>query len=128
MAYLTGRYPDKILFLDVWATRCGPCLDGLLNHSPGLIQHYKGKDVIFINVCIQSDIKSWQKLAQKLNTNSENFFFNDTASAKFCDAYEIKGYPTYMIIGKDGGLVTNKAPGYGQDERLKKIFDNLLAL
>jgi len=99
--YLSEKYKDKVLYIDVWATWCGPCMEEF-KVTPDLHKYFKDKDVIFVNLCLNSNIEAWKQAIIRNNIDGENYFLDDNASQLFRTENNLPGFPTYLIIGKNG--------------------------
>ena len=103
----------KVIYLDCWATWCGPCLSELPK-SLKLIEEYKGKKIAFIFVCIDSEEKNWKSTLSRLQLKGEHIFLNKEESAEFRKLFNIKGIPRYMLFDKKGNIADDNAlsPSY----------------
>lgn len=107
-AYLTAKYPDKVLYIDVYATWCGPCRVEM-KEAPALHGVMRGKDVVFVNLCLASDRDAWLKTVAQQKLEGENYWFDRDATTLFMGTYSLPGYPTYILVGRDGKIATMKA-------------------
>lgn len=124
--YLTKQYPGKVIYLDVYATWCGPCLKEM-KFAPALHNAYKNKEVVFVNLSAQDDLSSWKKLVKEKKLSGEHYFLDVDASKLFLGNYRIEGFPTYWLINKKGQIVSNQAPRPSDSLRLRQQLDVLLA-
>lgn len=109
IAYLAAKYPGKVLYIDVYATWCGPCR---AEFAPAKELHklFVGKDAVFVNLCLSSDTDKWIETVKQMDIEGENYYFDADATGLFMSAYGLSGYPSYMLVDKSGKVVTNKAP------------------
>lgn len=110
IVYLKEKHKDKVIYIDVWATFCGPCIEEMKHHAPALHKYFEGKDVVFVNLCLTSGTSDWTKAVATYKIGGENYFFDRDASAKFMALYDLPGYPSYLLLDKTGNIVTNRAP------------------
>lgn len=95
----------KVIYLDCWATWCGPCKKAM-PASKDLMLRLKGKDVSFVYVCIESEVKLWGKLLSEFNLmGGQHYLMNKEQSEFFRDIMKVKGVPYYFLINKKGQLV-----------------------
>ncbi|MGO4293198.1 TlpA family protein disulfide reductase [Chitinophaga sp. RAB17] len=123
--FLSKKYPGKIIYLDVYATWCVPCLKEM-EFAPLLHQQFAGKDVVFVNLCLQSSEKNWIKLLQQKKLAGENYFLNDDNSKLLMGNFNISGFPTYLLIDSKGKVKTANASRPSEAEKLEREI-NLLA-
>ena len=113
-----SNYSGKVVFLNFWATWCGPCKAEI----PGFIEAYKqykdkGMEVIGISVDRISP-KSVLKFAEKYKINYPVIMSTD----KIQKDYEPGPYvPITIIIDKEG-KIRHRHIGYMDKEKLKDYF------
>ena len=58
----------KLIYIDVWATWCGPCLKEMPSLKK-LVKEYKGKNVEFVSISIdhKKDYEKWRKMVPEKN-------------------------------------------------------------
>ncbi|MEL1241309.1 TlpA family protein disulfide reductase [Flavobacterium flavipallidum] len=122
-AEIMNKYKDKLVYVDFWATWCGPCRSGIERIKP-LKEEMKDKGIVFVYLTNQSspeqtysamipDIKGEH---YRLSTDEWNYL-----AAKF----NISGIPHYMLVSKDGQVINPKL-GQHSNEELKKILEKEL--
>ncbi len=122
--FLAKKYPGKILYIDVYATWCVPCLEELKN-VPALHQSYKGRDIVFVNLCLQSTMGKWKKMIKEKNIEGENYFFDEDATKLFMGTYKLNGFPSYLLTGKNGKIYTTNAPRPSEANALQTAISHL---
>lgn len=106
--YLAKRYPGKVLYVDVYATWCGPCRVEM-KEAPALHRLLEGRDVVFVNLCLGSEAAAWRKLVAQADMQGEHYWFDRDATQLFLGTYSLSGYPTYILVGRDGKIATMQA-------------------
>lgn len=101
---IIGTNKGKVIYLDCWATWCGPCIAEMPN-SNILMEELHDKDVVFAFLCLHSDKKDWQSTLDKLHIGGQHYFLQKKQSMDFAKFYAINGVPNYMLIDKQGNIV-----------------------
>jgi thiol-disulfide isomerase/thioredoxin len=104
--FLMEKYKGKLIFIDIWGTNCPPCLEEF-KYTPELHKYFKDKDVVFVNLCVNSDIEYWKPAIMKHNINGENYFLDNKATRQFRidhKKYSLSGYPHYLLLDKNGEI------------------------
>ncbi len=117
----------KVVYIDFWGVTCGPCVAQIKNAVPQFHKKYENKDVVFINICVDSNVSSWKKSIANLKLKGVNLIAEGWVENKVCKDYGITGIPHYILIDKKGVLKVYNAPK--PDELLSEqqnILDRLL--
>lgn len=122
---MIDKYKGKIVYVDIWATWCAPCVAGM-DHSKKLREKLKGKDVIFLYVCIDSpNSKIWKDLIAAKSIEGENYFMDADQSKVINHDFNISSIPRYALINKRGEMVDKNATSPSENATLAKIEEML---
>ena len=91
-----------------------------------LEHQYSGKEIVFISVSIDKNKSTWLKGIGKFSSvNSKQLYTNGAGTNDgIIRYYEISSYPSLVLIGKNGKLITARLP----DPREKKGRENFEAM
>ena len=105
LSQLKKKHEGKVIYIDVWATWCGPCLSEF-NYLKNLKANFEDRDdVVFVYLCAQSKSNGWKTMVKKYELTGDNYFLDDAKFSRLDKAVNISGFPTYMVITKEGKLV-----------------------
>lgn len=117
-------YKGKYLFLDFWATYCGPCRWGIENMRP-IRDKYANNDkldFIFITGKNDSPIKEYEKYTREQNIVHSYRLANDEFNY-LKQLFRINGIPHYVLIDPEGRVKDfNFDMVFDFDVELKKIL------
>ena len=115
---LKGKY----VYIDVWATWCGPCR-GELPYMTKLEEQYAGKDIHFVSLSCDSNKSAWEKRVQKGDMKGIQLHLG--TNSDFMQKYIINGIPRFILLDREGKIVKADAPR-PSDPQTTKLFDELL--
>ncbi|MFV0506894.1 MAG: TlpA family protein disulfide reductase [Bacteroidales bacterium] len=115
----------KVVLIDVWATWCGPCKKEI-PHLKKLEKEYHGKDVVFMSVSVdnEKDKQKWVDFVKKEKLPGLQLFAGGFKS-DIAQNYKITAIPRFMLVDKNGNLVSSAAPRPSHPE-LKEAINKLL--
>ncbi len=96
------NFKGKVVFLNFWATWCGPC-KGEMPSLEALYQQFKGKDFVFLSISV--DYEGVRPVKEYIEKNRYTFPVLIDAKCETLDLYEVKGIPTTFIIDKKGRMI-----------------------
>lgn len=102
-------YQDKILYVNFWATWCGPCIRNIPELND-MISKYNGHQRIeFLNICLDSEREKWLAGIEKYNMQGVNLIAQGNWNSKLRAYFNISGIPHYVILNKGNTLHENGA-------------------
>lgn len=116
----------KVIYIDIWATWCGPCLREL-PYLEKMQESYKGNNnIAFVSISIDQDKAAWEAMVKQKNMMGVQLFADKAWNSKIVSDYRINGIPRFIIIGKDGKIINANAQR-PSDKILKEILDKALS-
>ncbi|NBB21706.1 redoxin family protein [Runella sp. CRIBMP] len=124
--YLLQSSKEKVLYIDFWASWCSPCI-AEMPASHQLQQLYMGKEINFAFISLDKNRMAWEKSMTRIGINPENdsYILANNFESTFAKHFKISSIPRYILIGKDGKVISADAPR-PSDPKLRQIFDELL--
>lgn len=103
-----SRFSDlhgKAVYLDVWATWCGPCCEEIPFMEKVAAHFQNDPRIEIVSVSVDSRRNDWLDKIRKDNPAWKQFLYKD-----FCDLYGIAGIPRFILIDAAGKIITVNAP------------------
>lgn len=125
-------YKGKYVYIDVWATWCGPCIQQI-PYLQSLEKEYKNKNIEFISISTDEERRSggsweaaeqkWRKFVNEREMSGVQLWSGKDIS--FQQAYQITGIPRFILLDPEGKIVNANAPR-PSDPQLKELLNSLL--
>ena len=127
LEHLRTTYPEKVIYLTLYTATDDSCRRELLQ-SGSLHRHYLGKEVVFVNLCVDSEYNAWRPTVRRLGIEGENYFVNMAESEALRRLYHTMDTPTFLLIDRQGKIVsTQAAPPSQRDKAIQQIDEWLQA-
>ena len=117
-------YKDKIIYLDLWASWCGPCINTFRTKTPFFEKKLEGNpDIVLMYISIDEQPEPWKNYLSKNKMGGVHLFAGKGFEAEIMKYFKVWGIPRYLIIGKDNKIIDVNAPRPGDEafEVLKEI-------
>jgi thiol-disulfide isomerase/thioredoxin len=110
----------KIVYVDVWRTTCGPCLEEF-KVAPQLKQHFKtyGNKIAFLyigtDISVPGEEFRWKRMIEKKNITGYHYFITRNFLGEMWrevvkDPAIPPQFPQYFIVNATGDVVDFNAP------------------
>lgn len=118
-------FRGKYVYIDVWATWCGPC-KAEIPFLKEVEKKYYNKNIEFVSFSIDSekDFKKWQDFVKKEELGGVQIITDKANTSEFVDKYQIMGIPQFILIDTEGNIVKADAPR-PSDEKLIELFNEI---
>ncbi len=107
-----GDLKGKVVYIDVWATWCGPCLKEF-PHSKKVQQQFEGNNQVaflYVSVDRADDREKWKKMVSNKELKGLHIIESpESEAASIRKAYLINGIPRYILVDQSGNIVDAEA-------------------
>ena len=111
----------KVLYIDVWATWCGPCR-GEIPYLATLAEHYKGNsDVYVMSVSVDSTSEPWLEMITADKPAWPQYWVNRENDKNFSKDWKVTSIPRFIIIDKQGKIFNAYAQRPSNDKAIAQI-------
>ena len=114
----------KNVYIDVWATWCGPC-KAEIPHLKEMEKAHHGKNIEFVSISIdkQKDFEKWQNMVADKELKGVQLFSDNDWKSEFVQEYAIEGIPRFILVDDHGKIVSADAPRPSQQKQLMALFE-----
>lgn len=117
----------KVIYIDVWATWCAPCIAEIPSSVKLQQKLAKEKGIHFLNVSVDAKSSDWKKFLDRNNNwKGTHIIIEPERIDLFYEAYKFQGIPAYMLLDQAGNIIDVKALR-PSDEQLEMEIRRLLA-
>ncbi|KAA6310638.1 hypothetical protein EZS27_038088, partial [termite gut metagenome] len=90
-------------------------------------EYSSNSDLIFLSVSVDAskDKQKWADFVRKEELKGIQLFAGDAANSALMKPYNVTGIPRFILIGKDGNLISKDAPRPSSNE-IKTVLDAAL--
>lgn len=110
-------FKGKVIYLDFWATWCGPCIQ----ESPffeAMAKQFESKEVVFMPISTDRGKKEW---LDYLATHEKQLKQYYTADMNSLEGWDLKFIPRFILIDKDFNIASAYATRPSEDVAAEAI-------
>jgi thiol-disulfide isomerase/thioredoxin len=123
--YTLADFKGKVVYVDVWATWCGPCKREIPDLQK-LEEEYHGKNVAFVSISTDRDEKAWRDFLKKQTMGGYQLHQSQNFDETISKAFVINGIPRFILFDEEGKIVNPEAPRPSSGAEIRQLLDKTL--
>jgi thiol-disulfide isomerase/thioredoxin len=111
-------FKGKVVYIDVWATWCGPCKKEFPAMKQLEADYHDNSDIVFIGINVDTSRNKnlWLDFLAQEHLPGLQIFAGDRANQELMQPYRITGIPRFILVSKSGHLILADAPRPSSEE------------
>ncbi len=121
-SYSLSDFAGKYVYLDMWATWCGPCKREI-PFLKTLEEKMHGKNIVFVSLSVDKDKAQWEEFIKK--NAMTGIQLHNGGDRKLSEIFDVKFIPRFILIGPDGKTVNPQAERPSSGDTLATYLNSL---
>lgn len=117
-------FKGQVLLVDIWGTWCAPCIAEMPYLAALQKEYANRKDVRIMSIACDKKAEKWKAYLEKHPATWHQYLITDEGNKVLDETYFCDGIPRFIIIDKQGNIVTADAMRPSEDafgEYFRKI-------
>ena len=118
-------FRGSYVFIDVWATWCGPCKYEM-PFIGKVEKQFHDKNIKFVSISVDrlKDETKWRNMIKAQGLSGIQLLADKEIASSFIAGYYIQAIPRFIILDKEGKIVNSDAPRPSEPE-LTELLNSL---
>lgn len=119
-------FKGKYVYIDVWATWCGPCLAEIPSLKK-LEADYHNKNIAFLSISVDNENAhdAWKKMVADRELTGVQLYADNSFDSEFIQNYMIVAIPRFILIDPEGTIISANAARPSSD-KIRTQFNEIL--
>ena len=116
--WTVADFKGKYVYIDLWATWCNPCRREF-PYLKALEEEFKDAEIVFVGLCTDNDKGKWEVMVKGGSLSGIQLYLGP--QSKFQKAYNVAGIPRFILLDKEGRIISNDMSRPSSEETAKTL-------
>lgn len=119
--YHLSDFAGKPLYIDLWASWCGPCCEEIPHLAAFVESLGKDPEICCISISIDDERSDWTGKLEEVGSAWPQFLATEDGQKSISGKYFVNGIPRFLLITADGKIATVNAPRPSEPDLLNEL-------
>jgi len=119
---LFSLFPNKLVFIDLWASWCGKCKQEL-PYSIEFEKELNDSNIIFLYASTDNEEEKWKNAIIDNKLHGYHIRLEKSVKMELKEKFKVNWIPHFILIDSQGNIIKNGTPLPSQKEKLLKLFN-----
>lgn len=120
-----SEFRGKALYIDLWASWCGPCCEEIPYLAKFVESLGKDAPVTCISISIDDNRQDWESKLKEVGSSWPQYLATEAGQASISGKYFVSGIPRFLLIDADGKIASVNAPRPSSSDLLEELLSLL---